>query len=128
MRALFRRLRRLWSGPKPAWPEALVGSWTVTDISEPHPLESYLLRLHADGALEWQAVVPVKQGGFFDVAGEGHWQVTANVMEYSSGEGGGSCQFSVVEDELHLDHLPATKVGPGVRCVLRRTDDSAAGE
>ncbi|MCA9618990.1 MAG: hypothetical protein KC731_08210 [Myxococcales bacterium] len=90
------------------------------DISAPHPFGQYTLHLMPDGALEWLAVVPTADTGQLQVSGSGSWSVDGAELHYTSGDARGSVEWSLEDGALVLDRLPATKVGPGVRCVLER--------
>jgi hypothetical protein len=98
----------------------VAGVWHVTDISVPHPFARYVLELRADGALEWAAVVPTTDAGEHQIVGHGTWHTEADTLHYTSGASGGTVRYALDEEDLILDGLPATKIGPGVRCVLKR--------
>jgi len=118
-------LRKLWEklfGKRggSSTPTSLAGSWHVVEIAEPHPFGQYTMHLLPDGKLEWTAVVPTTDAGEFRVSGSGSWFVEGGELHYTSGDGRGALQWSHEDGNLVLDGLPATKVGPGVRCVLER--------
>jgi len=98
----------------------VAGTWHVTFISVPHPFGRYVLDLRANGALEWLAVVPTTDVGEYQVKGSGTWRTDGEMLHYTSGADSGTVQYSLSDGELILDGLPATKVGPGVRCVFQR--------
>jgi hypothetical protein len=99
---------------------AIAGAWQVIDIAAPHPFGQYTIDLRADGGLEWAARVPTTDGAEFEVTGSGSWRSEGDKLHYTSGESRGALRWSHEDEHLVLDGLPATKVGPGVRCVLER--------
>lgn len=104
-------------------PTALVGEWMVVDISVSHPFVWYVIHLRPDGSFEWTAQVALKDSAHLDASGAGRWRASDDLLQYSSGDHEGSCRYSLEHEELMLDRLPATKIGPGVRCVLRRVEE-----
>lgn len=106
-------LQRLFGSRSP-----LTGTWRVIDISVPHRFARYVMELRDDGSLEWAATVPTTDAGDLELAGNGTWRTHRDVLHYTSGEARGSVRYSLEDGNLVLDGLPATKVGPGVRCVL----------
>jgi hypothetical protein len=114
-------LRKLFGRHGDSDASLLAGIWKVTFISVSHPFGQYGLELRANGAFKWVAVVPVTEGGEFRVEGSGTWRTEGDALHYkSTGGGAGMLHYSTDEGDLILDHLPGTKVGPGVRCVLQR--------
>jgi hypothetical protein len=99
---------------------SIAGSWHVTDISAPHPFGQYSIDLRENGTLEWAALVWTKDVGELEVTGSGTWRTEGETLHYTSGDSEGSVRYSLDAEVLTLDGLPATKVGPGVRCVLNR--------
>lgn len=99
---------------------SIAGAWQVTDIEAPHPFGRYIMDLRAEGALEWSALVPTTGDGEFEVSGSGTWRIDGDNLHYTSGGSGGTLRWSHDDGTLVLDGLPATKIGPGVRCVLER--------
>ena len=108
---------RLWRGGRGAGESgaAIAGTWSVVDISGPHPFGSYTLELREDGTLAWQANVPTKEGGEFDVSGSGTWHADGTTLHYTSGEGAGTCPYSIEGGNLVLAGLPATKLSRETR-------------
>ena len=98
----------------------IAGAWRVADISVPHPFGRYTMELRADGSLEWSAVVPTNDAGELQVTGSGTWRTSGERLHYTSGEHAGTLQYSLEGDDLILDGLPASKIGPGARCVLKK--------
>jgi hypothetical protein len=99
---------------------SISGVWRVTDISVQHPFRRYVLDLRADGSLEWSSVVPTRDAGEVEVKGSGTWRTSGDKLHYTSGNNGGTVLFQREGSALVLDGLPATKVGPGVRCIFVR--------
>lgn len=99
---------------------SLSGVWHVIDISVAHPFGKYVLHLRPDGSLEWASVVPTTDAGEFTVEGSGTWRTSGRELHYTSGNIAGKVLFQLEGATLVLDGLPATKIGPGVRCVFVR--------
>lgn len=99
---------------------SLSGAWRVVDISVPHPFGEYVLDLNPDGSLKWSSVVPTTDAGEFNVEGSGTWHASGGELHYTSGSSAGKVVFRLEGPALVLDGLPATKIGPGVRCVFVR--------
>jgi len=93
----------------------------VVDISSPHPFGSYTLELREDGTLAWQANVPTTDGGEFDMSGSGTWHADGTTLHCTSGDGAGTCPYSIEGGNLVLAGLPATKLSRETRCVLSST-------
>jgi hypothetical protein len=118
---LSRLVARLFAGRRGDSPATfLVGKWEVVNISIPHPFGRYSLDLGADGSLAWTALVPTTDAGEYEVDGSGTWRADGDQLHYTSGESAGVLRYSAGGNELILDGLPATKVGPGARCVFRK--------
>ena len=113
------RLKGVFAGSRDRGP--LVGTWKVVEISVPHPFGHYALELGADGSQCWTAIVPTSDGGEYRVQGSGTWHTTKSTFEYTSGAASGTLRYALEDEQtLVLDGLPATQVGPGVRCVLKK--------
>jgi len=99
---------------------SVTGVWQMTYISVPHPFARYIIDLRADGHLEWVSVVAT-DAGEIQVGGDGTWRTVGDKLHYTSGESGGTNQYSLEDSgDLIIDGLPATIVGPGARCVFKR--------
>jgi hypothetical protein len=96
----------------------ICGVWRVTDISVPHPFGQYVLDLRPNGSLAWFAILPTNDVGELKLEGSGTWRASADEVHYTSGESEGRVRYAREGRDLVLDGLPATKIGPGVRCVL----------
>lgn len=112
--------KNLFGRPSDPGTSLVMGAWQVTHISVPHPFGRYVMVLRANGAFEWVAIVPTTDAGEYQVKGSGTWRTEGNTLHYTSGASAGTVQYSLNEGALILDGLPATKLGPGVRCVLER--------
>lgn len=119
--SFFENLRQLLRGGSaaPAGP-GIVGTWQVTEIPLTHPFSQYVLELRSDGALAWFAVLPTFDAGEVRVEGSGTWRASDAELHYTSGENQGTLRYERAAEQLVLDGLPATKIGPGVRCVFAR--------
>lgn len=124
--ALFENLRNRLFGTRDPSELTISGVWQVTYISVPHPFAQYILELRADGSLHWSSLLPTTDMGEFNVSGDGTWLASGTELHYKSGEFRGQVRFSREGEDLVLDGLPATTVGPGVRCVLVKVQASAS--
>jgi hypothetical protein len=79
-----------------------------------------VLDLRVDGSLEWSSVLPTRDAGEVEVKGSGSWRISGDQLHYTSGNNGGMVRFQREGEALVLDGLPATKIGPGVRCIFVR--------
>jgi hypothetical protein len=119
--SFFADLKRRLLGESKASSQALSGVWRVIDISVPHPFGKYILHLRPDGSLEWSSVVSTTDAGELNVEGSGTWRASGRELHYTSGSSAGKVLFTLEGSALVLDGLPATKIGPGARCVFVRT-------
>jgi hypothetical protein len=106
--------------PAEASASSLVGTWDVIDISVPHPFGRYTMELRQDGSFHWTALTPTTGGGELELSGTGTWRTDGDTLHCTSGASGGTVRYALIDADLVLDRLPATKLGPGLRCVLRR--------
>ena len=112
--------RLLGGGDSAPAESGISGVWRVTHISVPHPFSQYVLDLRSDESLAWFAVLPTNEGGEVKVEGSGTWRASGDELHYTSGDYEGKVRYLREDRDLVLDALPATRIGPGARCVLVR--------
>src|ERR1051325_7691363 len=76
----------------------LIRRWILKHVggNQP-PITMHVLNFKADGTLESQSILLNAGGGHFEIAGDGVWKISNEILSFTAGEHSGQTEITVEE-------------------------------